>query len=130
MRLRLFLPSRVLIDRRVRKVVAEAADGSFCFLPRHVDFAAALVPGIFQYVEEGGRERFVAVDGGLLVKQGEEVRVVSGRAVPSEDLDALRRTVEDEYRNLDEQQRKARTAAARMEAGFVRRFLELEHDIR
>ncbi len=47
MRLKVLLPSQVLIDQEVSKIIAEAENGSFCLLPRHVDFSAALVPGLF-----------------------------------------------------------------------------------
>jgi F-type H+-transporting ATPase subunit epsilon len=37
MRLRVFLPERILIDQEVTKVVAEAENGSFGILPKHID---------------------------------------------------------------------------------------------
>ena len=42
MHLKVLLPTRVLVDEAVSKVVAEAENGSFGLLPRHVDFVAAL----------------------------------------------------------------------------------------
>jgi F-type H+-transporting ATPase subunit epsilon len=41
-RLKVLLPSRVLLDEEVQKVVAEAANGSFGMLPRHVDFVVSV----------------------------------------------------------------------------------------
>ena len=49
MRLRVFLPMKILVDQDVTKVVAEAENGSFGILPKHVDFVAALTPGIFSF---------------------------------------------------------------------------------
>ena len=46
MRLRVVLPERLLLDEETTKIVAEARNGSFGLLPRHVDFVAGLVPGI------------------------------------------------------------------------------------
>ncbi len=68
MRLKLLLPSQILIDEPVRKIIAEAGNGSFCLEPRHVDFVAALVPGLLMYVPETGGEVFIAVDEGILVR--------------------------------------------------------------
>ncbi|NMC75543.1 MAG: F0F1 ATP synthase subunit epsilon, partial [Geobacteraceae bacterium] len=45
MKLTVLLPTGVLVDQEVTKVTAEAENGSFCLLPRHIDFLAALVPG-------------------------------------------------------------------------------------
>ena len=36
MRVRVILPSGVLLDRAAEKVVAEAPNGVFCLLPRHL----------------------------------------------------------------------------------------------
>ncbi len=126
MRLRIALPHQMLVDAPASKVIAEAANGSFCLLPRHVDFVAALVPGILSWVDEDGREIFAAVDRGILVKVGEEVGVSVRRAIVDDDLETLHRTVTQSYHTLDEHERQARAAAAQLEAGFVRRFLELE----
>jgi len=124
MKLKVLVPEQVLVDEPADKVVAEAANGSFCLLPRHVDFVAALVPGILTYTS-GRAERFVATDEGILVKCGEEVLVSVRRAVTGADLGALERTVEEQFRTLDERERQSRQASARLEADLVRRFLEL-----
>jgi F-type H+-transporting ATPase subunit epsilon len=126
MRLKILLPDRVLLDRAVRKVTAEGVSGSFCLLPRHVDTAAALVPGLLSFVGEGGEEEFLATDEGVLVKAGPEVLVSARGAVYGPALGTLRRTIEEHYRVTDSRERAARSAAARLEASLVRRFLELK----
>ena len=124
MRLKVLLPTRVLVDEAAAKVVAEAEDGSFGMLPRHIDFVAALVPGILLYVTAEGAERYLGTDEGILVKCGREVLVSTRNAVPGDDLATLRRTVRERYVELDEHERSARSALARLEAGVVRRFIE------
>lgn len=127
MRLRIFLPTRILTDEAVVKVTADGVHGNFAILPRHVDFLAALVPGLLSFERAGGDiEQYAAVDGGLLVKHGADVLVPTRRGVLGDDLDALRRIVEQEYLAEDERERQARTALARLEADFIRRFMELE----
>lgn len=125
MRLRIMLPERVLLEQRVTKVLAEGADGAFCLLPRHVDFVTALVPGVLEYVGEHDGGGLVAVDEGVLVKHGAEVRVSTRRAVCGTDLGALRATVEREFRRHDEQERVARSALARLEASVMRSFIAM-----
>jgi F-type H+-transporting ATPase subunit epsilon len=46
-------------------------------------------------------------------------------AVEGDDLGALRARVEAEFRQHDEEERDARAALARLEAGMVRRFRDL-----
>lgn len=125
MRLRIALPHQLLVDAPAQKVICEAPNGSFCFLPRHIDFTAALVPGILTWVGEAGDEMFAAVDQGIVVKVGMDVRVSVRRGVVDDDLETLNETVRRQYRTLDDDDRHARAAAAQLEAGFVRRFLEL-----
>lgn len=126
MQLRIALPTRILVEEEVRKVTADGSHGTFTVLPRHVDFHAALVPGLLAFEDAQGRERFVAVDGGLLVKYGAEVLVPTRRGVVDDDLDRLRTTVEREFRAEDERERETRRAVARLEADFIRRFMDLE----
>ena len=106
MRLKVSLPTRVLIDRDVTKVIAEAENGSFGILPHHIDFVAALVPGILSFTSNR-EEEFLAVDEGILVKRDNEVMVSTRKAVRSKNLGTLKQTVEEEFRTLDEQEKKS-----------------------
>lgn len=130
MRLLVLLPTEVLVDEQVTKVVAEAQNGFFGLLPRHVDFVAALVPGVLSFTDADGRTRYLAVDEGVLVKCGPVVRASVLNAVRGDTLDDLRGTVASRFHQLDEEQRSARTALSRLEAGALRRFLELEEHAR
>ena len=125
MRLKMLLPSVVLLDTAVTKIVAEAENGCFCLLPRHVDFVAALAPGILSYWTQEG-EHFLAVDEGTLVKCGQQVLVSTRNAAAERSLTALKDTVITEFHAIDEHERQTRTALGRLEAAAMRRFLELE----
>lgn len=126
MRLRVLLPANVLLDEDVSKVIADAPNGSFCLLPRHRDFVTSLVPGILSFTNGSGTETFIAVSEGVLTKSGPEVLVSSRRAVRSPELEELQRIVRDEFQTLDDRERVAQTVIARLEADFMRRFLELK----
>jgi F-type H+-transporting ATPase subunit epsilon len=128
MRLKVLLPTEILIDADVTKVIAEAENGSFCLLPRHIDFLATLVPGILSFMTPEGKEEFAAVDEGILVKVGQEVLVSTGRGVRSSELGRLKQMVAEEFQVRSEREKKALSAGARLEADIVRRFMELgEH---
>ena len=123
MRLLVLLPTAVLIDQEVTKVIAEAENGSFCILPRHIDFVAALVPGIFSFVSDE-EEEFLAIDEGILVKCASQVTVSTRKAMRSRDLGMLKRAVREEFRALDEREKKTRTILATLEADFARSVCE------
>lgn len=126
MLLRVLLPTQVLVDEVVTRVVAEAQNGSFGMLPRHIDFVTALVPGILVYETAEGEELYVGIDEGILVKRAGEVLVSVSSAVVGDDLHTLRQTVRERFLELDEKESQARSALARLEAGVVRRFIELQ----
>lgn len=126
MKLKVFLPSEVLMDEEVIKVVAEAENGSFCLLPRHVEFLAALVPGLLTYVTPQGVEQFLAVDEGILVKCGPQVLISTRNAIQGPELGSLERTVEERFLVLEDREKKARSAFSKLEASFIRRFMELK----
>jgi len=124
MRLKIFLPSRVLVDRDIVKLVAEATNGSFGILPRHIDFVAALAPGVLTFVDSSGKECFVGIDEGILVKRDSQVMVSTMDAVEGNDLESLREKLDDRRRHMDDHERSARSALARLEAGVMKRFME------
>ncbi|MBU3966466.1 MAG: F0F1 ATP synthase subunit epsilon [Euryarchaeota archaeon] len=125
MRLKIMLPTEVFIDQDVTKVVAEAQNGSFCILPKHIDFVSALVPGLLSF-EYNNEEEFLALDEGILVKWGSDVLVSTRNAVRNKDLGQLTQTVKEQFRILDEREKKSRSVIARLEADFAKRILELE----
>ena len=126
MRLKIVTPTRAALDVQVAKLVAEAPNGAFGLLPRHVDFVSELVTGILAYTPEAGVERFAALNGGTLVKCGAEVTVSTRNAILGDDLEALQARVREEFRRISEHERDARAALARLEAGMIRRFMELD----
>jgi F-type H+-transporting ATPase subunit epsilon len=126
MTLKVLLPTHVMVEREVSEVTAEAENGSFTILPRHIDFVSILTPGLLSYQVEEEGEIFLAVDEGVLVKCGSEVRVSTQDAVMGDDLQGLRDTVERRFRDLDERQRKAKGVLMRIELDLARRFYEVQ----
>ncbi|MDD4161365.1 MAG: F0F1 ATP synthase subunit epsilon [Methanothrix sp.] len=123
MRLKVVLPMRIFLDQEVTKVIAEAANGSFCLLPKHIDFVAALVPGIITFESEKGEE-YLATDEGVLVKRASEVKVSTRRAVRSKNLGEMKKIVTQEFRTLDEREKKTRSILIKLEADFAKSLFE------
>lgn len=130
MKLTVLLPTGVLVDQEVTKVTAEAENGSFCLLPRHVDFLAALTPGLLSFENGTGDEEFLAVDEGILVKCGTDVMVSTRNAVRGVPLGQLRQAVQERFRVLDERERQAREVLAKLGADLVVRFVRMGEKVR
>ncbi|MCB2215781.1 F0F1 ATP synthase subunit epsilon [Desulfofustis glycolicus] len=127
MKLKVLIPNEILIDEPVSKVVAEATNGSFCLLPRHLDWVAPLAAGILAFVPKGQEsEVFLAVDEGILIKVDDEVLVSCLDAVMGPELHRLRQVVDERFKRLDNQERRSRNTVAKLEAGFIRRFLDIQ----
>lgn len=130
MRLLVTLPHEVVTDRAVAKVSGEGMHGSFTLLPHHIDYVVILTPGILTHVgEDDGEERFVAVDGGVLTKVGDEVRVSTIAAIAGDRLGELERIVVRSFRRLDERERDTRAALARIESHVLHELFEFEERV-
>ncbi|MDQ6685930.1 MAG: F0F1 ATP synthase subunit epsilon [Pseudomonadota bacterium] len=128
MRLKVLLPFQVFVDEgEVSRVVAETPEGSFGLLPHRLDCVAALAPGILIYQTAAEGEVCLAVDEGVLVKTGADVLVSVRRALRGTDLAALRDDVARQFLAEDEEAQELRSAMARVESGFLRRFASFEH---
>jgi F-type H+-transporting ATPase subunit epsilon len=127
--LKVLLPFKIFVDTKgVKRIVARSIRGSFGILPHRLDCAAALAPGILTYETDAEGEVYLAVDQGVLVKAGMDVLVSVRNAVGGTDLDQLHEAVTREFLNVDEQERSVRSELAKMESGFIRRFMEFQHE--
>ena len=128
MNLRIFLPTEIFAQKTdVLRIIAETHEGSFGLLPHRLDCVAALVPGILTYETREEGTVYLAVDEGVLVKAGEEVRVSVRHAIGGTDLSQLHDAVKREFLMLNEEERSVRAAITKMETGFIGRFAELQH---
>lgn len=129
MSLKVLLPFEVFADEvDVMRIVAETREGAFGLLPRRLDCVAALTPGILVYETAAQGELYLAVDEGVLVKSGPQVLVSVRRALGGADLAQLRDAVEQEFMALDEHEQDVRSVMAKLESGFLRRFVNLQHE--
>lgn len=129
MHLKILLPFQVFADKAdVSRIVFETPTGAFGLLPHRRDGVAALVPGILVYETAVDGEVFVAVDAGVLVKAGANVRVSVRRAMGGGHLAELRQAVEKEFMTLDAQEQAVHLVLAKLESGFLRRFASFQHD--
>lgn len=126
MKLVVVTPTRTVLEEEVSRIVAEAVDGSFGVLERHVDFVAQLKPGVLVFETRSGAERYLGLNWGTFVKCGGDVRISTHGAIVGDDLASLEEQIEAEFLVMDEEERRARLALARLEAGMIRRFIDLE----
>ena len=126
MQLQVLLPSKVFAQyQSVESIVLETPEGAYGLLPKRMDCVAALEPGILTYTLKGEAAKYIAVDEGIMVKKGQQVRVSVRNAHSGVDLVALKESVQTEFLSLTEQEREVRAVLARLESGFMRGFKSL-----
>ena len=125
MRLKVLLPHQIFVEvDNVLRIVAQTPQGSFGLLPQRLDCVAVLAAGILTYETEVAGEVYVAVNEGILVKAGNDVRVSVRNAIGGMSLGKLRDAVAHEFVNIDEGEKQVRAVLAKLESGFLRRFAE------
>jgi F-type H+-transporting ATPase subunit epsilon len=127
--LKVLLPFQVFVEAKgVKRIVAQAIQGSFGLLPHRLDCTAALAPGILTYETESDGEVYLAVDQGVLVKTGMDVLVSVRNAIGGTVLDKLHEAVKREFLTVNEQEKTVRSVLAKMESGFLHRLVEFQHE--
>jgi F-type H+-transporting ATPase subunit epsilon len=85
--LEILVPDAVVLSTRVTGVQAADATGRFGLRPGHERFVTVLAPSLLTYTDEAGTERYAAVDGGVLLLEGDRVSVVTREAVLADRLE-------------------------------------------
>lgn len=117
------MPSRIFLEQEdVVKIVAESTRGSFGILPNRLDCIAYLVPGIFLYELAGKDEFYIAVDCGILVKDGDRVSVSVRNAIGDVPLADLPSVVEEQLKSLDEQEMALRNSISLLQSSMIGSF--------
>lgn len=130
MKLTVRVPTEILFTEEVTRIKAEAPNGWFGILPKHVDYVTALVPGVLTFVSAKGKEEYLAIDQGILVKCGPEVSVSTRAAVRGTNLEQLKHDVARQFEAESEREKKNLAFEAKLEADLVRGLLELEKHAR
>ncbi len=125
MEITLILPHRIYGQHNdISKLTAEGLEGHFTLLPDHIDYVSVLVPGILQ-LTNGNKEHIFAVDHGTLVKIGHSVRISCRNVVEGENIHRLSQVVDEKFKEIDDMEKKARSALLGLEYGVIRGFTEL-----
>jgi len=129
MTLKVLLPYKVFAEEHeVLRIVAMTHQGAFGILPHRLDCVASLSAGILVFETKDEKEVYLAIDEGVLVKAGLDVRVSVRNAMSGMGLDELRLAVEKEFMQLNEQEKKLRSVLTKMEGSFVQRLAAFKQD--
>lgn len=122
--LKVCLPLEELFEQKgVTRIVIETTVGSMGLLPRRQDCVALIVPGIV-VMEVDGKESYMVVDEGVLVKTGPAVSLSVRHAVVHADLGQLKKAMELRLLQQSDEDRRMQETLSRIEGGVLRRCAE------
>ena len=124
MKLKVITPLDVFYVKDVSKRTAEGLEGHFVILPKHADYVSAITTSIFSF-EVNGEKKFFAVDGGILVKYGENVEFSIRHAIKGTDLNDLKKQMEINFKEMEEEDKQTRTALASLEGNIAKLIQDL-----
>ncbi len=125
MNFKVLTPVGVALNTPVRQVDFEAPNGFFTLLPRHVDCVTTLKIGVTRYVKSDGKEAFIAVNQGVLVKKGNDVTLTTKLAVLDDNLSHLTQAIEQDFKEMEQQRKTANATMAKLEINLTKNILAL-----
>ena len=126
MKLRILTPSEVILDEEVAHVTAEDQTGSLGIRQGHATLMTPLVPGIVIARRNGGSERYVAVNGGVMLVDNDTVEIVSRQAVAGADMAQLETNVVAGFEKENDDDRANRAAFEKLRISFMRGVVEFD----
>ena len=118
-RLQIITPLRVF-SREIRSLRLKDKTGFFGIMAGHCDFLTVLVPSLGYYQEMGGKECFLAVDGGIFCMREGAASITSREVFESDDAGRLAELIKATIAHRDASD----LAVFRMIKGIERSFLE------
>jgi F-type H+-transporting ATPase subunit epsilon len=125
--LEILVPDGLVVKAAVAGVRAADASGGFGLLPGHQAFLTLLTPGLLVYRETTGRERYAAVDGGVLLLEGRQVSVVTREAVVADRLEEVADAAAAMLRARRAEEQTARAEFAELQLALLRELRQVEH---
>jgi F-type H+-transporting ATPase subunit epsilon len=126
MALEVLVPDGVAFEARIEALRAADASGQFGILPGHEAFLTLLAPCVLSVREEGGRERFAAVDGGVLVVEKGRASVVTREAVVAGRLEDVAAAAAAMLEARRREERAKRAEFAELQSSLLRELRKVE----
>jgi len=84
--LKIITPKKVSLEQEADSVTVPSADGEITILPHHEKLFSLLVEGIVK-IKTNSREDFLAIGGGYVETNGEEVNILVSKAYHQDEID-------------------------------------------
>ncbi len=118
LKLKVITPRKIVLEETVSFVTVPTVDGEITILPKHVNLFALLGEGIVR-IKSSAKEDYLAIGGGYLETNGEEVHLLVSRAYKQEEIDQeiTEKAINEAQKTLSQ----SRDLKQRQEAGALLR---------
>jgi F-type H+-transporting ATPase subunit epsilon len=117
-RLTIVTPTKIE-EQDVTHVRLRDTTGYFGLMKGHIDFLTMLEPSLCYYSDAGGKETFLAVDGGILSVRGDAVTLTSREVYEGDDAERLAGIIETAVAKRTESERALVTMLESIERSFI-----------
>jgi F-type H+-transporting ATPase subunit epsilon len=118
-RLKIVTPAGIF-SRDITHLRLKDESGFFGIMKGHIDFLTVLVPSLCYYLDENGKEMFLAVDAGIFSVREGVATLTSKEIFESGDAEKLAELMESTF----EQRRKAEAGLREMLGNIEKSFIE------
>ena len=122
-KLRIVTPTKVS-EKNVKAIRLKDESGFFGIMKGHVDFLTALDPSLCYYLDDNGKEAFLAVDGGVVSVKDGTVTITSRDVFESENAEELSEIIEKTFTKRDSSEASFLTMLKGIEQSFIEKTLE------
>jgi len=122
-KLRIVTPAKVS-EKNVKAIRLKDESGFFGIMKGHVDFLTALDPSLCYYLDDNGKEAFLAVDGGVVSVKDGTVTITSRDVFESENAEELSEIIEKTFTKRDSSEASFLTMLKGIEQSFIEKTLE------
>jgi F-type H+-transporting ATPase subunit epsilon len=117
-RLTIVTPTKI-VRRDITHIRLKDETGYFGIMKGHTDFLTMLVPSLCYFSDTGGKETFLAVDGGILSVRGDAVTLTSREVYEGDDAERLAGIIETAVAKRTESERALVTMLESIERSFI-----------
>jgi F-type H+-transporting ATPase subunit epsilon len=121
--LKIVTPPKIT-EKRIKALRLKDGSGFFGIMKGHINFATALEPSLCYYLDENGREVFLAVDGGIASIKGGMVTITSRAIFESDDAEKLAEIIDNTMVKKDASELSFLNMIKGIERSFMEKTLE------
>lgn len=96
--LKIYLPTEIFFDKDIKKLTFKGKEGYLTILPNHIDYVSSFETNIITFIDTDGKEGFIALNNGTLVKYSNKLRLTAYKAIFGESLEDLKKKI---YENAE-----------------------------